>query len=1766
MTRWPKRSRRRQRLMVPRRRSIRTLFAETLEQRVLLTTVTGVVPAGNTHLAPVSTEISATFDQAVDGGTASIDTLAIHSMQRGRLVDASVTTTGPTVTVDPAMDFFAGELVQATATSGIQDTTAQAVDPYVWQFRTAVTSGGALFRASEQLGSHESVGVSLGDLDGDGDLDAFVANRRAGNRVWVNNGGLFTDSGQSLGGHDSFGVFLGDLDGDGDLDAFVANLSQGNRVWINDGGLFVDSGQSLGRGNSLDVSLGDIDGDGDLDAVVANALQGNRVWLNSGGVFAGGQYLGGSSSNAIVLGDLDADGDLDVFVANSYQPNRIWLNDGGQFADSGQSLGNRSSRDVSLGDVDGDGDLDAFVANSYQANHLWINDGAVFTDSGQGFGSNPSYGISLGDLDADGDLDAFVSNAGSGNRVLRNDGGIFSDTGQALGSDGSAAVSLGDIDRDGDLDAFVANANQNRVWLNHNPTFFVSPGTVALAEGNSAVAALSFTVTRAFDTRGAVTVDFSVTPEGVDPAEPDDFAGSVFPSGTLSFGDGVGSLTIDVQVVGDVVVENDETFLITLANPVGQNSTIGSGQARGVIRNDDAVDLGDLPTPFPTLLAENGAAHNASGPTLGSARDIDPDGQPTAAADGDDANGTPDDEDGVSFAAPVAVGQGSATVIVNASADAALDAWIDFNGDGSFGGPLEQIATRQNVVAGDNIITFAVPSTARQGQTYSRFRLSTSGGLAPTGGAPDGEVEDHPMTITSPVGGGVFGDSGQNLGSHSSLDVALGDVDGDGDLDALVANGNHEGDRIWLNEAGTFSDSGQSLGDHNSADIAIGDLDGDGDLDAFVANDSGNRIWFNTSGVLSDSGQSLGVKNSSGVALGDLDGDGDLDAFVANDGEDNRVWLNDDGVFAESGQSLGNSASRAVSLGDLDGDGDLDAFVANYRQANNIWLNHGGEFSSAGQSLGDHHSWSVALGDLDGDGDLDAAVANGDQGNRIWTNQGGVFTDSGQTIGDHFTFDVALGDLDGDGDLDAFVANGSSGNILVPAAGNRVLMNSGGVFSDFGQPLGDHVSFGVAVGDLDGDGDLDAFSANYFVAGSPAPRVPQGNRVWLNLQGNVLVAIAATDSVKAEGDTDTTPFAFAITRTGNLAGSTTVNYAVAGTGADPADAADFGGAFPSGVVNFAVDQTSQIVTINVSGDTLVETDEAFNITLSNLAPDTAEILTATAAGTIENDDLTPLTVFLSVDNTDILENRGIATFSATLSTTATSDVTVDLGITGTATSAEDFVASGTQIVIEAGELSGEITVTSVDDLVDEDDETVIVAITIATNAAVGNAQRTTTITDDDDPRKLQVTSLIATSSGFLARFSDRLDESTLNLYDSVVAGRGLSDVVLEGQATGLVTGSLRIDQTAVEFVKSGTPLLPDVYTVTLRSAEDGFKSKIDALLDGDGDGNAGDDFTQSFTIAPPPASAVTVSLPDFTRGPGQEVNVPADTATGIPLSVSEGDGLTSIGLQLGYDPSLLNFFNATVATGMPEGSTVSFNVINNTATSGVVRVTFSSPTALSAGSQTFVNLHATVPAGNANAIYAGHQVLDLRAVTATTIGNIPRPVVEDDAVHLVSFFGDVSANGRINAGDASQLGRVAVLSDGGFGGTPLVDPLVAGDITGNGRINSADASFVAQFAVLNPVPEIPPLPAGIVIAAGGGLLANLPFALADPADDGLETIAREQAADNRDAPSWLMQLDDVFNAPSEAEPGRSEPHSGSLAASRDELETLDAALAELFDE
>ncbi|MEK7256366.1 MAG: GEVED domain-containing protein, partial [Bacteroidota bacterium] len=131
--------------------------------------------------------------------------------------------------------------------------------------------------------------------------------------------------------------------------------------------------------------------------------------------------------------------------------------------------------------------------------------------------------------------------------------------------------------------------------------------------------------------------------------------------------------------------------------------------------------------------------------------------------------------------------------------------------------------------------------------------------------------------------------------------------------------------------------------------------------------------------------------------------------------------------------------------------------------------------------------------------------------------------------------------------------------------------------------------------------------------------------------GTPSIAISGNPS-QNEGNSGTTAFNFTVTRTGNTANASSASWAVTGTGGNPANAADFGGTLPSGTVTFpAGSSATQTIVVNVSGDTGVESDEGFTVTLSN--PTNATLGTATASGTILNDDTAPAYCTAGATNT-----------------------------------------------------------------------------------------------------------------------------------------------------------------------------------------------------------------------------------------------------------------------------------------------------------------------------------------------------------------------------------------------------------------------------------------------------------------------------------------------------------------------------------------------------
>jgi CSLREA domain-containing protein len=1302
--------------------------------------------AGEVSAAP-GTLISATFNSALDTGSVTSTTLRVWGAQTGFHTGTYAFPAADQASFDAAMTFKPSELIAATAISTVHSSNGMALIPYVWQFRAAVGSGSGHFMDSGQiLGNSEGFGVALGDLDGDGDLDAYVVNENSQpDLVWLNDGaGHFSDSGQRLGSAAGREVVLGDLDGDGDLDAVVAN-SGPNEVWVNDGtGVFTDTGQHMGGSqNSYSVGLGDLDGDGDLDAYFANGSPTgtpDAVWLNDGtGVFTDtGQPLGTGYTHGVALGDVDSDGDLDAFTTNWGQSNVLWLNNGhGYFIDSGQNPGGPANNlGVALGDLDGDGDLDAYVSTA-GSNTVWLNDGGgYFSDSGQALGSAYSFRVALGDVDNDGDLDAFVANNTSQpNKVWLNDGhAAFYDSGQSMGSISSISVALGDMDGDGDLDAFVTNqtAQPDEVWLNQVGVKSLDP---------------------AANTHGAAaSTNLTVTMSGV-------LSQSTVTSATVKVHAGFqGRLTSTLGVSPSLVVADPSSNF----HP---GELLETSVTTGVL-DSQGTRIAPYVWRFRAAVGGGSGRFADSGQALGA-------------------------QSGYG----VALG--------------------DLDGDGD----LDAFVANTNWPSG------------------------------------------QPNQVWLNDGSGVFTDSGQTLGISNTLRVALGDLDGDGDLDAFVANGNNEPNEVWWNDgAAHFTDSGQALGSSESYDVELGDLDGDGDLDAFIAtyNTQPDEVWLNDgAGHFTDSGQALGSEYGQGMALGDVDGDGDLDAYVANchGSALDKLWLNDgSGHFTDSGQTLDGMCSYKAALGDVDGDDDLDVFVVNGSQPSAVWLNDGhGHFSNSGQSLSGVTSTSVELGDLDGDGDLDAFIAiyNAEL-NAVWLNDGtGVFTDSGQLLGSASSRDVALGDVDGDGDLDAFIATDSVSpdevwlNLPVPTITG--FSPTSGTIGTNVIITGTNFTGTLAVRFNGVDASFIVVSATSISATVPpgattgpvSVLAPGGTAMSLSDFTVILPTISISDTMTTEGDSGTADAAFTVTLSFASSTTATVNYTT--TNGTATAGSDY--VASSGLLTFTPGTMLRAITISVSGDTTDEYTETFLVNLDS--PINAAIADGQGQGAIVDDDPEPS---LSIGDSMVVEGDAgtvDATFVVSLSVASGKTVTVNYATAdNTAVAGSDYITTSGTLTFTPGTTISSTIVSVIGDTVEEEHETFYVNLADSNHATITHAQGVGTILDDEGGivTKLPDTddglcdadcslreAITAAGSGDTVRFAPGLS-GTITLSSQLVITK---DLTINGPGADVITVSGN-DAVRVFSVDSGVAFAIDNLTIANGSASGGGAGAIYAPYSGSG--------------------------------------------------------------------------------------------------------------------------------------------------------------------------------------------------------------------------------------------------------------------------------------------------------------------------------------------
>ncbi|MEM7131461.1 MAG: FG-GAP-like repeat-containing protein [Chloroflexota bacterium] len=331
--------------------------------------------------------------------------------------------------------------------------------------------------------------ASWADIDNDQDLDVVVVNNLYGLDFYRNDLKNFVVRDTDKTGTQTTSVSIADYNSDGFPDIAIGNYGSPNRIYQNVGdgyfnfGLSAESQQSQ---NTTTVEWGDMDDDGDLDLAIANQGQPNQVYRNDGNNSFIPIELGPNrfDTSSINWGDMDGDGDLDLVVGNRdgpYDPNCdcwpartnfVYRNDGGGTFTPFTLPTERKTASVVWGDMDGDGDLDIGVGN-YGINQIYRNDGdEQFVDLDLGSESYQTSSVDWADMDGDGDLDLAVGNYQQPNQVYRNDGaGSFTSIPLETANSTTVSVQWTDVDGDADMDLVVGNMDSNQLYLNQGNGF-----------------------------------------------------------------------------------------------------------------------------------------------------------------------------------------------------------------------------------------------------------------------------------------------------------------------------------------------------------------------------------------------------------------------------------------------------------------------------------------------------------------------------------------------------------------------------------------------------------------------------------------------------------------------------------------------------------------------------------------------------------------------------------------------------------------------------------------------------------------------------------------------------------------------------------------------------------------------------------------------------------------------------------------------------------------------------------------------------------------------------------------------------------------------------------------------------------------------------------------------------------------------------------------------------------------------------------------------
>ena len=922
-----------------------------------------------------------------------------------------------------------------------------------------------------------------------------------------------------------------DLDGDGSFDVVTANSTSGDiAVLMGPGDGTLAPAERYWVGGATNIRAAHVDSDEAIDLIVGDAIRVRLVRGQGDGTFRDVLAVATDEfrADSFAAGDLDADDDLDLVLANSLSSELavvLGAGEAGFPVNDGLDIQHGDDpRAIITADFNADGFDDLATANAVS------NDVTILFGQGDGSVEPPVYiplpfaneprAIAAGDVDGDGTADLLTANGGSDNVSILFGGtaGDFSSARMVglAGGDQPVALALADLNRDGVLDFVTANFGSHDISLviSDGPRSFrratrialpdaVNPSGLVIADLNDDglldIAAANAGTHNVSILHGAGDGEFQYAATiSLQPgSEPTSIT-----SGDFN-GDGKADLATANRKSNDVTIllgAGDGTFDPGLSVSVGRSPTSITTHDF----NRDGVD--DWAT---TDVDDKTISMAFGGPTIGQPVQFPVDsGKPNGLAIADLNN------DGFGDLATANSAEDSVALLLgsdrlaygeplryrtNSGDDPTGVAYGDLNEDTVPDMIVANVSSHElSLLIGYGDGTFAPPAV-----------IDLQGALAPvvvrvgdlnTDGHADlvtANRDSNDVNVLLGNGDGTFA-SNVRIGLRGGVeprDLLLVDLTQDGLLDVVTVNRESQNVSLLVGNAdGSFQPSQNT--EVNAGwfpSLASGDLNGDGRIDLVVANEYGSPM-----GVLKNEGNATFSVTTVDIDYGsadsvleDMNADGSLDLVRLEDyGIVIREGLGD-GTFAQGQRYEVGRGYEPVRLqvADMNGDGLPDVVTGNNESTGPSVLlgNSSGTLDAAityplprGSGYAD-----LELFDINGDGTLDVTMTGGGDRIHTWLGNGdGTLQSPASQVTSRGEGHekMALGDVNGDGRVDMVTVHGDQNLFPAPAGANDIAVLLG-TEDGFGPPRHFGLEGGwqptdVALGDLDGDGMLDAVTGN----------------------------------------------------------------------------------------------------------------------------------------------------------------------------------------------------------------------------------------------------------------------------------------------------------------------------------------------------------------------------------------------------------------------------------------------------------------------------------------------------------------------------------------------------------------------------------------------------------------------------------------------------------------------------------------------------------------